>query len=230
EGEAEDPEMLTLTTIHQAKGLEWDVVFMIGLADGKFPHERNLEPIEKLEEERRLFYVAATRCRKHLEISVPLTIQTGGRTQIFRPSRFVEELPGEVVRVELPEGSEHLQPYLGLGAGASSYVDGVLTKNWNLPSRYIREVNSRGRAVEFAEKLEPGQALGETLMLGLRLLEKGVSMDQLEKRFRISFREVYGKVLSALSGKNLISIDQDRITLTRKGLFLADSVILEFIS
>ena len=67
-------------------------------------------------------------------------------------------------------------------------------------------------------------------MLGLRLLEKGVSMDQLDKRFRISFKEVYGKVLSALSGKNLISIDQDRITLTRKGLFLADSVILEFIS
>ena len=117
EGEAEDPEMLTLTTIHQAKGLEWDVVFMIGLADGKFPHERNLEPLEKLEEERRLFYVAATRCRKHLEISVPLSIQTGGRTQIHRPSRFVEELPSEVVRMELPEGSEHLQPYLGLGAG-----------------------------------------------------------------------------------------------------------------
>ena len=115
--EAEDPEMLTLTTIHQAKGLEWDVVFMIGLADGRFPHERSLEPPEKLEEERRLFYVAATRCRRHLEISMPLVVATGGRQEILRPSRFVEELPPEVIRMETPDGAEHLRPYLGLGGG-----------------------------------------------------------------------------------------------------------------
>ena len=161
---------------------------------------------------------------EHYQASIDRLTQAGYKH--YEISNFAK--PGKECRHNLVYWEN--REYLGLGAGASSYRNGVRTKNWNLPSRYIREVNSRGRAVEFAEKLEPGQALGETLMLGLRLLEKGVSMDQLEKRFRISFREVYGKVLSALSGKNLISIDQDRITLTRKGLFLADSVILEFIS
>ncbi len=161
---------------------------------------------------------------EHYQASIDRLTQAGYKH--YEISNFAK--PGKECRHNMVYWEN--REYLGLGAGASSYVNGVRTKNWNLPSRYIREVNSRGRAVEFAEKLESGKALGETLMLGLRLLEKGVSMDQLDKRFRISFREVYGKVLSALSGKNLISIDQDRITLTRKGLFLADSVILEFIS
>ena len=115
----EDPEFLTLTTIHQAKGLEWDVVFMIGLADGRFPHSRCLEPPERLEEERRLFYVAATRCKRFLEISVPLVTYTGGRPEICRPSRFVEELPSDVAEVNVMEGAEHLRPYLGQGASLS---------------------------------------------------------------------------------------------------------------
>lgn len=67
-------------------------------------------------------------------------------------------------------------------------------------------------------------------MLGLRLLEKGVSIRQMEKRFRLSFMDIYGKTISALAEENLISVDRDRVLLTTKGLFLADSVILEFIS
>jgi len=120
--------------------------------------------------------------------------------------------------------------YLGLGAGASSYLGGTRYKNWNLPSRYIREANAGSGAVESAERLEPQRALGETLMLGLRLLEKGVSIRQIEKRFRVSFMDIYGKTISALAGDNLISVDRGQISLTKKGLFLADSVILEFIS
>ncbi|HKI97691.1 MAG TPA: ATP-dependent helicase [bacterium] len=116
EEQEEDPEFLTLTTIHQAKGLEWDVVFMIGLADGRFPHARCLEPLERLEEERRLFYVAATRCMRHLEITVPLVTYQAGRPEICRPSRFVQELPEDLVTVNRLEGAESLQPYLGLGA------------------------------------------------------------------------------------------------------------------
>jgi DNA helicase-2/ATP-dependent DNA helicase PcrA len=119
ESQEEDPEFLTLTTIHQAKGLEWEVVFLIGLADGRFPHARCLEPIERLEEERRLFYVAATRCKRYLELSVPLVTYTAGRPEICRPSRFVEELPAEVMAVTTGEGAESLRPYLGLTAAMS---------------------------------------------------------------------------------------------------------------
>jgi DNA helicase-2/ATP-dependent DNA helicase PcrA len=119
ETQEEDPEFLTLTTIHQAKGLEWDVVFLIGLADGKFPHARCLEPLERLEEERRLFYVAVTRCMRHLELTVPLVTATGGRQEICRPSRFVEELPEALVDVHRMDSAEDLRPYLGLGARMS---------------------------------------------------------------------------------------------------------------
>ena len=57
----DNKETLTLTTIHQAKGLEWDAVIVIGLTEGLFPHQRSLETEDQIEEERRLFYVAMTR-------------------------------------------------------------------------------------------------------------------------------------------------------------------------
>ncbi len=119
EEEQDDPEFLTLTSIHQAKGLEWNVVFLIGLADGRFPHARCLEPVERLEEERRLFYVAATRCQRHLELTVPLVLLTTGRPEICRPSRFLSELPAKVVAINRVAGSEYLRPYLGMGGAMS---------------------------------------------------------------------------------------------------------------
>jgi oxygen-independent coproporphyrinogen III oxidase len=118
---------------------------------------------------------------------------------------------------------------LGLGAGASSFIDSTRFKNYNLPSRYIREVENRGTAVEFSENLEPCQAMGETLMLGLRLL-KGMAIRPFEERFQTSFDAVYGDVVSPLLQKNLITLDKNRIALSPKGLFLADSVILEFMA
>jgi DNA helicase-2/ATP-dependent DNA helicase PcrA len=119
----EDQDRLTLTSIHQAKGLEWDVVFIIGLADGKFPHERCLEPQERLEEERRLFYVAVTRCKRHLELTSPLVTQgPGGQPVICRVSRFVEELPTGVLETIKTSGVDQLRPFQGRGVQLS--VDG----------------------------------------------------------------------------------------------------------
>ncbi|MDH5751057.1 MAG: ATP-dependent helicase [Deltaproteobacteria bacterium] len=120
EEQEDDPEFLILTSIHQAKGLEWDAVFLIGLADGRLPHARNLEPLPRLEEERRLFYVAVTRCKRFLELTVPLVSYTQGRAEICRPSRFVEELPTGALEVR--QGSreaESLTPLLGQGPGLS---------------------------------------------------------------------------------------------------------------
>jgi DNA helicase-2/ATP-dependent DNA helicase PcrA len=108
--EREDEDLLTLTTIHQAKGLEWDVVFLIGLADGKLPHARNLEPPERLEEERRLFYVAITRCKRYLELTVPLMVNNmSGGNEVCRPSRFVEELPSDAVELIKAADAENLR-------------------------------------------------------------------------------------------------------------------------
>ena len=117
---------------------------------------------------------------------------------------------------------------LGLGAGASSYMNGTRFKNINLPAHYIRQVKEKKIAVEHSETLEPRQAMGETIMLGLRLLQ-GISIHQFEKRFQISFINLFRNIISALKEKELVIIEKDYLRLSPKGLFWADSVILEFI-
>jgi DNA helicase-2/ATP-dependent DNA helicase PcrA len=91
-------EQLRLSTIHQAKGLEFDIVFVIMLCDGLFPSKRSLESAAGEEEERRLMYVAITRARNELYLSYPI-IRTGfdGATTAQPPSRFLSEIPKELV-------------------------------------------------------------------------------------------------------------------------------------
>jgi DNA helicase II / ATP-dependent DNA helicase PcrA len=96
----DDTEKIRLTTIHQAKGLEFDVVFVIMLCDGLFPSGRSLESTEGEEEERRLFYVAITRAKNELYLSYPLeraTFSKSGGDGIQRPSRFLSEIPRELL-------------------------------------------------------------------------------------------------------------------------------------
>ncbi|MEI7566658.1 MAG: ATP-dependent helicase, partial [Opitutaceae bacterium] len=83
---------IKLTTVHQAKGLEYDVVFLIGAADGQFPGRRSIESGD-VEEERRLFYVAVTRAKNELYISYPkVASRAGPGGMMLNPSRFLEEL------------------------------------------------------------------------------------------------------------------------------------------
>ena len=90
-----DSAQLVLSTIHQAKGLEWKVVFLVGLSEGQFPHYASAEDEEQLEEERRLFYVAATRAKDELYLIHPMTrYQYDQGTVICRPSVFLTELAG----------------------------------------------------------------------------------------------------------------------------------------
>lgn len=96
-----DEERLRLSTIHQAKGLEFDVVFIIMLCDGLFPSARSIEndDLEAVEEERRLFYVAVTRARNELYLCYPLIRAGYGNSGVTmqQPSRFIEEIPDELV-------------------------------------------------------------------------------------------------------------------------------------
>ncbi len=92
---------LRLTTVHQAKGLEFPVVFVIGLADGLFPLRRAIEA-DDLEEERRLFYVSVTRAQNELYLTYPMISSGGGPPQRNNPSRFLREVPEtyyETVRI-----------------------------------------------------------------------------------------------------------------------------------
>ena len=96
----EDDEKIRLTTIHQAKGLEFKVVFVVMLCDGMFPSNRSLDSLDGEEEERRLFYVAITRAQDELYLSYPMirTVAGGGSDDMIQqPSRFLNELPGDLV-------------------------------------------------------------------------------------------------------------------------------------
>src|SRR3989449_9663553 len=93
-----DKEAVNLSTVHQAKGLEFHTVFVIWLTDGMFPSSRSLDTREVLEEERRLFYVAITRARDELYLTLPHMRLSGGYGDVFqRPSRFLREIPNELV-------------------------------------------------------------------------------------------------------------------------------------
>ena len=92
-GEAE-LEKVTLSTLHQAKGLEWKVVFLIWLTEGMFPASRAIENPDALEEERRLFYVGITRCRDELYLIYPeMRLNAAYAETMQRPSRFLMEIP-----------------------------------------------------------------------------------------------------------------------------------------
>ena len=119
---AEEDELLTLTSVHQAKGLEWKAVFLIWAAEGKFPSPRSLKEIYSEEEERRLWYVALTRAKDELYISYPLMITDYNRqTVLQKPSRFVTECPPALFEIwNLEEESAEPPQERSLTAGSDS--------------------------------------------------------------------------------------------------------------
>ena len=101
---------IQLMTVHSAKGLEFDAVFITGLEEGLFPHENSVSDIDGLEEERRLMYVAITRARKRLYLSFSQTRMLHGQTRYNVKSRFFDELPESALRWITPRNQ-------GFGSG-----------------------------------------------------------------------------------------------------------------
>jgi DNA helicase-2/ATP-dependent DNA helicase PcrA len=99
-------EALQMMTVHSAKGLEFDVVFMTGLEEGLFPHEQSVTERDGLEEERRLAYVAITRARHRLYLSHAQTRMLHGQTRYNIPSRFLEEIPQQLLKWLTPRFSK----------------------------------------------------------------------------------------------------------------------------
>lgn len=104
-GEGQDA--LQLMTVHSAKGLEFDAVFLTGLEEGLFPHEQSANERDGLEEERRLAYVAITRARQRLYLSHAQTRMLHGQTRYNIPSRFLEEIPEGLLKWLTPRFSKN---------------------------------------------------------------------------------------------------------------------------
>ncbi len=141
-----------LMTVHAAKGLEFDCVFVTGLEEGLFPSERSLADYEGLEEERRLMYVAITRARKRLYLSYSQTRLLHGQTRYNVKSRFFEELPEHALKWLTPKNQNFGGSAFGFGMGYPS-------------SRGAGSQGSYGRSETFAnpqvpvQKAEPAHGL-----------------------------------------------------------------------
>ena len=119
-GEGQDA--LQLMTMHSAKGLEFDAVFVSGLEEGLFPHENSLLEKDGPEEERRLMYVALTRARKRLYLSFAQTRMLHGQTRYNLPSRFLEEIPQGLLKWLTPRYAEKPKP------AVSHFTAGAFTR------------------------------------------------------------------------------------------------------
>lgn len=95
---------VSLMTIHASKGLEFPVVFIAGVEAGTIPHERSIEEVHSIEEERRLFYVAITRAKEKLYLTHCRTRKRGGKREERTASPFLDEIPKHLVRAHAPEG------------------------------------------------------------------------------------------------------------------------------
>ncbi len=151
-----------LMTIHSAKGLEFDCVFISGLEEGLFPHDNSASDLDGLEEERRLMYVAITRARKRLYLSFSQTRMLHGQTRYNVKSRFLDELPESALRWLTPRnqsfGSGFAREYSAAwsrGSGLQSIVGtGRTEPRYGAPAPMLPKAPSHG--------LRPGQGVFHT--------------------------------------------------------------------
>jgi DNA helicase II / ATP-dependent DNA helicase PcrA len=156
----------TLLTLHAAKGLEFPVVFIVGLDDGTLPHSRSFEDVEEMMEERRLLYVGMTRAKDHLYLIYPLHRSTYGFSEPTIPSRFLDDIPFEMLEGETTSRS-------GVSLGNTSSRVRAPDRWPSSSSTPARELEQRYRAG--ARVLHP--VWGEGLVLNSKIQDDDEIVD-----------------------------------------------------
>jgi DNA helicase-2/ATP-dependent DNA helicase PcrA len=140
---------IQLMTVHSAKGLEFDAVFITGLEEGLFPHENSEESDDGVEEERRLMYVAITRARKRLYMSFSQTRMLHGQTRYNMKSRFFDELPEDSLKWLSPKLQAH---WFGQPQQKAAWVDAPELGTNQIAQKMNRDVGWRiGESVNHAK-------------------------------------------------------------------------------
>jgi DNA helicase-2/ATP-dependent DNA helicase PcrA len=160
--DAESNGVVTLMTLHTAKGLEFPVVFLTGLEDGVFPHMRALGQVKELEEERRLAYVGITRARERLYLTRSMMRSSWGQPAYNPPSRFLEEIPETLIEWKRTGG----QAGAGSGQGAVSKAAASLSSSLSARSG---AGGGRGGSGGFATRRSGGDKPVITLAVGDRV-------------------------------------------------------------
>ena len=119
--------------------------------------------------------------------------------------------------------------YAGIGAGAHGHMGNRRTMNQPSPARYIAALERNESVVTNVEDLDDRTAMGETMMLGLRLLQDGVSPPSFARRHGVSLFDQFGSQLARLTSIGLLEADDGRVRLTDRGALLANSVCAEFL-
>lgn len=121
------------------------------------------------------------------------------------------------------------EPYLGFGAGAHSWAGGKRWWNVARPADYVARVMAGGSPVDGVEELPPALEMAETTILGLRLLDEGLSLARFRERFGVGARQQYAAELDELSALGLVEVDAERLRLTRRAHLLANQVFYRFL-
>ncbi|HEX9810521.1 MAG TPA: DNA helicase II [Burkholderiales bacterium] len=137
-----------LMSLHSAKGLEFPLVFLTGLEEGLFPHQRSLEESGRLEEERRLCYVGMTRAKKRLVLTLAEIRRLHGSEHYTSPSRFLGEIDQSLIR-ELRAQPVLTRPRATTGADASGTADGPASPGMRLGSRVRHDTFGEGVVVNY---------------------------------------------------------------------------------
>ncbi|MGA2976009.1 MAG: UvrD-helicase domain-containing protein [Spirochaetia bacterium] len=150
-----DSAAVTLITLHNTKGLEFDRVIITGLEEGIFPHESSRADPEDVEEERRLFYVGITRARERLVMTWCLRRRLFGRTTEMSPSRFLDELPESAIQRSGEEPAQALDEEFPAGTGVyhEEYGAGIVERSWYTNENLLVQVRFQsGRVGRFLPK------------------------------------------------------------------------------